>query len=490
MSPFRQKRYAPLLSLVWILFWYIPIAYSQTPLVVASGLTAGAVINEAEELINKLQNAGTTLAGNGSQFVDGAVSRLNDLINELRQLVNNELSTQVDKLTGTALETSRRLQDGIERLDQIVNVDSACLLLHADEFLAALKTTTLRLEDRMPFVKQGSPLVYSFAFDGHTSNVVPRRGGRLTLRGYKLYEQLPPSIALWDEDRKTKLAALPSDHAMDVDSVSTSIEENLIQQHAGENLQLEIITKTKNFLGGEKTSADLFLPFVVPNSYDVLVRVKTSTGYDLNTLGTKQLEPHRFRFENRSCEERSVISNSRFTYSIPNTWRIISIANADNGGREKSDIQPSYTNDTVSVSGWLDVANCFTLHLGFTTTHRLQDPAVWDHTITPIVEYPIVTPKMIESDTDFVPLESPTIIPIAIKKDRSDNTTFWFKVLLVTSKNRQLFEYESRHETGAGELSFNERYKGFHISCDFNPVVIGDSANARILIDSPQQCGY
>jgi hypothetical protein len=44
--------------------------------------------------------------------------------------------------------------------------------------------------------------------------------------------------------------------------------------------------------------------------------------------------------------------------------------------------------------------------------------------------------------------------------------------------------------TGTEELSFNESYKGFRISCDFNPVIIGDSASARILIDSPQQCGY
>src|SRR5258708_2964064 len=98
---------------------------SQIPTIVA-GATIGALIHQAEELIQKLENAGATLGGNGSKLVDGTVGQLTTLINQLKDLVRNDLSLQLDKLSGTALEVSRRLKDGVERMDELVNVDMAC----------------------------------------------------------------------------------------------------------------------------------------------------------------------------------------------------------------------------------------------------------------------------------------------------------------------------------------------------------------------------
>jgi hypothetical protein len=493
---FKRKLYIKSFTLLfYILCCSDRAADGQTEIVAGAGATTGVLINQAEELIKKLENAGTTLGGNGSKLVDGAVSRLSDLVNQLRAIIKDDLSLQIDKLSGVALETSRRLQDGVERMNEIANIDSACLILHSEEFLAALKTTTLRLEDAMPFVKQSSPLIYAFRFDGHSTNVVPKSGGRLTLRGFRLYEQAAPTITLWDASRKTKIADLAAERASDVDSASTVIPGDIIANHPGESLQLEVATKEKPLFGGERTSGDVFLPFVIPSAYGLLVRAKASISYDLKGHATKQLEGHQFRFVNTSCEERLSINNSRFTYPIPSDWRIISIAsNTDNGGREKSQIEASYSNDTISVSGWLDTANCITIHLLFTTIHRLQDPAVWDHTITPTVEYPSPpTPQSEEQNTDYVPFDGQIILPVALRKDHSDQTTFWFTIFFASTTGGHIYEYTSRHATTgeSQELHLDDTYNGFHISCDFNPTVTsGGVCSARIAVTGPQQCGY
>jgi hypothetical protein len=477
--------------LLVIFLWGSVTGYTALAQGPAAVLTVGVLANQAQELIKSLENAGATLGGDASKLVDGTTGQLTTLTNQLKDLVNQDLSRPINTLSGAALEASKRIELSVDALGQLLQTNLACILLHREEFLAAVQTTGLRLADKVPFARETDPLVYSFAFDGHFSNIVPLNGGRVTVNGYRLFEDIGPQIFIWDESRHIKLAELPAERAKNADTVSTVISSELLRSHSGEILQLEVIPQKTSWFFWRKNTAEVFLPLVIPKQEERQLQVTGNVSYDTHGVETKKLAPHEFHFDNASCEDRLSVNNERFTYSgLPSGSRIVSIQNDDMGGRENAQIQVNFTNDSLVASGWLDVANCFTVHLGFYTTHRLQDHAQWNHRITPLLEYPVVTNAVANASSDWVPVALPkTTFALSIPKPPSDKSTYWFEInAMQEGKPKSLFA--SRQVTvGDAETQDTDSFGEFHVQSSFNPTLTNGKCSMRVILSVPE-CGY
>ena len=263
----------------------------------------------------------------------------------------------------------------------------------------------------------------------------------------------------------------------------------LLLEHAGESLQLEVKT-TKKFLLSTETT-DLLLPIIIPAVFNTQVRITASVSYDIEGKERTNLPVHKFRYVNPSCENRFPVNSDRFTYQIPAKSRIVGLENKLVQESQYNQIAVTHTDDSIIASGWMEVANCFTIHIPFVgTTHRLQDPAIYDHDITPISESPTIENRLKTVASDPKALIVPeTVVTVSLPKEKSDNSTFWFEVSFI-SKDHEVKVYASpKVTTGDEEKLIAGEAGGMSIDGRYNPTLVAGASEAYVTLKLPQ-CGW
>jgi hypothetical protein len=154
-------------------------------------------------------------------------------------------------------------------------------------------------------------------------------------------------------------------------------------------------------------------------------------------------------------------------------------------------ISVSYTNDSIVASGWMEVANCFTIHIPFDgTIHKLQNPAVYDHDITPILEFATSENKIRTITSAPKALTIPeTFVSVNVPRDDSERSTFWFEVTLINNDHEVKVYSSPQVTTGREEKSISGESGGMIIDGHYNPTLVGDASEAYVKLKIPQ-CGW
>jgi hypothetical protein len=336
-------------------------ATAQTPLPV------GVLIERVDALLNKLQSLEATFMGDANIAFGQATQQLTDLLNQLKALVKEDLKTPIFNLTGTAQALALQLQQALEAYPPLIDRQRECLFQDLDLFLAGINTVTDGLKRGVPLLKTGGPRLISFRFEDHlTNNVVPREGGRMTVNGFELWPDVPPKVEILDNSRQMILAQFTPEGASDTgNTISVVIPRKLVADHAGSCLQLHVQTFRRKkilwvFSSGEERTGDLYLPMCAPQEYQMQMRMVAWVNYAYSVKESLVLGPKHFGAGWDSCEHRYDIppQTQSWAAEIPPGWRIINVVERAVDIRGKTGVGYSHTNDSVTVTGWLDTADC------------------------------------------------------------------------------------------------------------------------------------
>jgi hypothetical protein len=236
---------------------------------------------------------------------------------------------------------------------------------------------------------------------------------------------------------------------------------------------------------------DLFLPIIIPAAFNTQVKITAWVSYDISVTQRTNLPVHKFRYVNPSCENKLSVNSERFTHTLPAHSRIVGVVNNPVQESQYNQISVSYTDDSIVASGWMEVANCLTIHIPFDgTIHRLQDPAVYDHDITPILEISTSDNKIKTISSAPKALTLPeTFVSLNVPRDNSPISTFWFEVTLINNDHEVNVYSSPQVTTGQEEKFISGESGGMVIDGHYNPTLVGGSSEAYVKLKFPQ-CGW
>ncbi len=291
-------------------------------------LTVGAVIVGAKAVEDSLNTVVGNAGAEGRSVVNGANGTLNGAIQQLQQLVNNDLSKQVNTLSDTGQTLAKTVQNTTDELNSLINIRMTCGLEGADRLIYGVKTITSQLQNAIPFISSAQPCVYSFKFNGHSDGVVPDGGGRLVISGFSLWNKdVGPDITLVDENRK-EIMVLPADRANDDNSVSVSVDDASLRSLAGRCAEFKVVPKQKTgfwIFGHVEAEPARFLPMCVPPTENLSFRVKAHTDFKCSkSLPTQSMNYQNFRCDNSSCEHDAAC-NVQKAWTIPTGCTVVGL---------------------------------------------------------------------------------------------------------------------------------------------------------------------
>ena len=204
-------------------------------------MTGAELSSLVSGIIQQLQNAGTTLLGEGGIQANGIASDLNAQMQQLQQLIGDKIDQPLASLGANVQSAATKIYNATTQLNVLLNNQRQCLALNGNLFLSGARTIVANLKAGVPFVHTDNPTVTSFVFDKiSTPLVVPSEGGRFTVSGFRLWTNHSPDAVLQSEDRNTVIAQLTPQRASNDDSFSAVLDPALVSNNAGKCLDMKI----------------------------------------------------------------------------------------------------------------------------------------------------------------------------------------------------------------------------------------------------------
>lgn len=454
--------------------------------------TVGALGLAVDQLKSAINDAIGSAGAQGRSVVLEATSALDGAMQQLRQLVNNDLSRQISNLTGAAQLLAERIKNTTRELDDLVRIRMACGVQGVEYLLAAVKTIVGGLQNAIPLIKHQSPFLYGFQFDGHSPGVIPREGGRATIKGFGLWNQgLTPTVRLVDNNRAV-LHQMAAQRGADDNVVSTLFWENLMHSEIGKCDAIEVtVYKKQGILRRIVPKATMYLPICFPQTLAASFKVTAHTKFECRNNGPEtKLQEDVWDCKNTSCEQQTQCHIER-TWPVGDGCEVLRIDQHPGGlNRGSTSVAISHQGAKVIANGTIDTADC--VNAGF--VHHLDHPTEWQMVVAPVIrcvqnkwtDFLIATsnPLPVTSDTlpacvevprPCDPLQSTAALEISVSYGGSP-----FMSLMTTPF--VTVQGHTQHETP------NITYQGMMLEGTFNPFA-GDRAQACATLHVPS-CGY
>jgi len=450
-------------------------------------MTLGTLEPLVTSIIQDLQNAATTVEGNGSIVIGGATSQLSGLLNQLKAMIGENFTKPINQLSREIRNTSNQLYSAVNRLDAILKNQQACLLVNAQVFLAGVQTIVSGVKSGLPFVKDDAPRIDYFQFEGHTPSVVPTGGGRISIVGFDLWhdEKYPPEVTLFAEDRQHALLKVQPQKAQDINSFSFTMTADFIAQHQGQNLQLQVIPKEERWISffGAKTLGSFFMPICIPTIAFSKFSIVGHLQYTAETNVVTTLDFRRFGMGNSSCEDRKSYSQTQ-AWPMPENAQIINIVTKDPDVVNQNNIQFSFVNNTITAAGWLDSATCVNLLLG----RKLVHDSHWFFSAAPQISYKQDAPKTADTTSDWLAMVNNTVdFRLAFPKsaDSVAGDIFWFEILLQNGNAQKTVFSSPKINTS----TFSTQVNGLYVDATYNDQIVNGQSELALKISLPN-CGF
>jgi hypothetical protein len=457
-------------------------------------------------VIAQLQNAGTTLIGEGGIQMNGVAADLNSQMQQLRDLIGDKIDQPLASLGANVQSAAARIYNATSQLGVLLNNQRQCLALNANLFLSGARTIVANLKAGIPFVHTDSPSVVSYTFDKiSTPLVVPSDGGRFTVSGFHLWTNHAPDVAVQSEDRSAVVAQISPERASNDDSFSAVLDPATVAANAGKCLDLKITAIQQHyflFIPTGSDRAELHMPICIPQDYETawaaIGSYSSTTTRNNSDLGTRPSQI--FYFDNSSCEDRKTVADRKVWSEIASDQSITNIDKTlGNLMSNQSNVNLSVTsNNAVSAAGWLDTASCVNVFVG----RRLLHSTIYQMIVTPHVIGPVSTSDQASAIGGPIKTMMPqTQICIDIPKGASTPTSVWWFVLKQLSNKLSLSTsdlnsvpdlFESPHVTAGSSDSAmpTARVGGYVIDATFNPTPVNGKAQLCTVVQIPNQCRY
>lgn len=467
--------------------------------VVEQAVTAGATTAAARAVLDRLQEVGTGLMGNGSVAVGGAVTQFSGLIDEFEDLTRDQVATPLDDLGMSARVVAQQLRDATFAYGALLDHHRDCIFQNLELFVAGLNTVTADLKRGVPYTDLDQPRLTSFRFDGsRTPNVVPREAGRLTLAGHRLWRGEAPRVAVLDGRRRTVLVRPRPERGGSAHEVSLVVERALLAAHAGECLQLHLQTRERRrghspwSGGGVASTGDLFLPMCIPETYRMRLKLSASVHHTLAAVRERRLSPRRFGLSNRSCERAARFSETKgWNSEIPAGWRIVRVEQSGPDIENQTNVGVSFDARSVTAAGWLDRATCVEGPFFDAVVHDTH----WYMDLAPVIAGPASAEQTWSAALEPMPVQRPTTRLCArIPADTAaiGASTSWLTLAPYLRGEAGVAPfYESPRLTAHEDrVTHADEARGYRIEASFDPTAADGIREVCAMVTVPQQCGF
>ncbi|HTK21532.1 MAG TPA: hypothetical protein VL442_18565 [Mucilaginibacter sp.] len=441
------------------------------------------------DVIQQLQNAATTIEGNGSIVIGGATSQLSALLNQLKSMIGEDFTKPINQLSREIRNTSNQLFSAVNRINMILKNQQACLLVNVQVFLASITTVISGLKSGIPFIDNTTPRIDYFQFDGHTPSVVPKNGGRISIVGFDLWhdEKYPPEVKLFNEARnKVILDNIKPEKGQNVNSFSFILSPEFIAKNHGQNLQLQVISKEKHWLDlfGPKVLGTFFMPICIPETAFAKFKISAHLQYQTEVDVVETLDFRRFGMGNDSCEDRKNYSHTE-AWQLPAGGQILSVVTKDPDVRNQVNVQFSFAGSTITAAGWLDTATCFCPPIG--GCHLFHDTH-WFASAAPQISYKKTGEKIVDVTSDTIEMNNNSVdFKLNFKKDSNDNVAdiFWFDVILDNGNAQKTIFSSPKINTD----TFSTNINGLFLDAKYTGQVVNGNSELAVNITLPG-CGF
>lgn len=464
-------------------------------------LTAGAVIAGAQGVISQLQNLAPAFGGAAQNATDNAAGRMSDLIMQLRAAAHDNINVPLTALTSQAQDTARELQSLTVRANSLLTQQQAHLYANLTVFVSGIENVALEAGSFVPFIHAAQPRLQYFKFDAETfASVVPQDGGPLTLYGYRLWDDAPPRISLYNQARDTVLASPVPQRSTGPNNISISLDPSFITGNAGK----VIFVRVDRFVyrrdvfgrhrGTPQVSGDaMYLPIAVPQVYSMAFKVVGHIAYGTSATDQIDLPAKPLHFENHACEHDDHGSATlKWTYSLANSpdtlteWHIVSVRDVNMDSVNNAHPQLNITApDTVQAECHLDSATC--VSVGLLGIHHFVHDTHYTANVIVTIARTVQGQATSDQASPVTPLITPTtLVNTSLPKAASavpNSDVFWFEVIPVINGVDGPQLYASPHINGVTAPSFSRN--GVLISGSYTPAVV--SGNAQISVNFTAQ---
>jgi hypothetical protein len=453
-----------------------------------AGLTLATLESYVNNVIQQLQNAGTTLEGNGSIVIGGAASQISALLAQLKTMIGENFTKPLNDLTREIRNTSNQIYSSVARLDVMLKNQQACLLINSQVFLAGVNTITAGLKSGLPFISDDAPRIDYFQFVGFTPSIVPKNGGQINIHGFDLWEdtKYPPEVNIYEEDRKTLNTKITPQKGQDIHSFSFNLDAAFIQKNQGKILQLQVLPKEKRWLDffGPKVLGVFFMPVAIPRLIFSKFQIIAHLQYESEIDTVDILEFKRFGMGCDSCEDRKSYSQS-FGWPIPDNAQIIGIETKDFDIINQTNVQFSFSGNIITAAGWLDTATCIKGPFGIA---KLLHDTHWWASAAPRISYKKKGEVVADVTTDFIELQNNEAnfnIKLPKANDSDTDDTFWFELIIDNGDVKKSI-FTSPNTTVD---NFSANSNGLLIDAKYNGVIVDGTAQLAVKISLPN-CGF
>lgn len=456
------------------------------------GLTLGTLERFVNGIIQQLQNAGTTLEGNGSILIGGATTQITGLLAQLKAAIGDDFTKPIKELNRTIQDTANQIYSTVVKLDSLLQNQQACLLINSQVFLAGVNTITSGIKSGLPFISADVPRIDYFQFVGHTPSVVPKTGGQVIIHGFDLWDDInyPPEVNIYEADGATLNLNITPQKGQDIHSFSFNLQSSFIKNNQGKDLQLKVIPKEGRWLNlfHPKILGVFYLPMSIPKIQFAKFQLAAYLQYETDVETIEILEFKRFGMGNDSCEEKKDYSQAQ-AWPLPEGAQIISVETNSPDIVNQTNVQFSFAGNIITAAGWLDTATCINVGLGpFSVGRKLINDTHWWMNAAPKISYKKKGNTIVNATSDALELQDNKAqfivkLPKANTSDISD--TFWFQVIM-DNGDIQTTIFTSPKNTAN---NFSTEAQGLMIVAKYNGVIVEGNADLSVEISLPN-CGF
>ncbi len=470
-------------------------------------LTGAAVIAEANSLITQLQNLSAGVGGDVMIATNNASTQISTATDHLNQVLHDQLNVPLSQLNDNLRDQALLLNGMVTQISLLIDRQRACLFAQADVFVAGVNTAIATLKKGIPLVSAGGATVTAFLFDGHlTPNAVPRDGGPLLVKGFKLWsDNVSPVVTLTDSSGKVLLKPTPTRGADD-NSYRFTLDAPLISQYAGSCLYINTVPREKKRIlgipepGGYQDLASLVIPMCVPQETTTKVRLTAQITYDIPKPDQRPLDYQNFRFDNSDCGHQHAVTLTK-GWALPSGYKILSVDSRQVELRNNNNtIQFTFNDNTITAAGTQDSPTCVQVHIPLAPSiDRLQHSAIWSYDARPIVSGTAFMPQSATASSELVDVVLPatqvcaSLAKLANTKDRKTSISYTItpvfngKELPVFSSPVLTTDDGSDSYAMPNETAFNGE---FTVTGTYNPTPINGKCQVCLTLTALNTCSF
>jgi hypothetical protein len=412
-------------------------------------------------------------------------SGLSDRVHEFGQSIGASHDLPLREAQSPLREMGSKIALVSGQLRLLLDAQEVCGLRHRAVLIRAVESLALQLEDTADSGDPRAPGLHYFAFEGEMPNVVPKKGGRITLVGSRPTGRKPHLIV----EAPLTGATLAEFALARSDEVGVLVAEIPSEEIAGwrsrcVRLRLETGGSSSPAPGPGAAAA---LPLCASQSYESGLRVMATIAYETSAR-REWMETQELRLSNESCEERRQVSGT-LEWPLHEGGRLLEMGEfflefGDEGA--PSPIRCELIEDGVRCSGWLEPAEC---QEGGESPARVT-PTEWIQLFTPLQEYPHVEEHRVIALSDPQPFDSGDV-QLCLELPRrhpSEQTRLRFQTIAVNGNQEETF-FEAPWQLVRDDGQTVHRVDGAVIEARFQSVFRPSEAEICVRFRAPA-CPY